>query len=100
VINRLIGTDFDPQAFEHLAFYNRQRHRIEMHLKAAAAMRISCPGLTDPILIEKDETIHTENAHKYTPADIGEFADTAGLEIKENFTDENRWFSLTHLVKT
>ena len=31
-INRELGGNFDLEAFEHLAFYNRERSRIEMHL--------------------------------------------------------------------
>jgi L-histidine N-alpha-methyltransferase len=99
VVNQLIGTDFDPLAFDHLAYYNHHRNRIEMHLKATADMRISCPAHPEKILIRKDETIHTENSHKYTRADIRALAATAGLAIKNTFTDENHWFSLMYLVK-
>lgn len=99
VVNRLLGTDFDPQAFTHLAFYNHHQNRIEMHLKARETMRINCPSHADQIRLDKDETIHTENSHKYTRSDIEEFAATAGLEIRESFTDENRWFSLVHFLK-
>src|SRR5262249_41999598 len=31
-INRELGADFDLEKFEHRAFYNAERHRIEMHL--------------------------------------------------------------------
>ncbi|HEX7941381.1 MAG TPA: L-histidine N(alpha)-methyltransferase, partial [Gemmatimonadaceae bacterium] len=34
VLNREIGADFDVDAFRHRAFYDRERHRIEMHLVA------------------------------------------------------------------
>ena len=33
-INRELGGDFDLSAFTHRAIYNRERHRIEMHLIA------------------------------------------------------------------
>ena len=37
VLNARLGTDFDPEAYEHRARYDRDRHRIEMHLVAAVA---------------------------------------------------------------
>jgi L-histidine N-alpha-methyltransferase len=99
VVNRLIGTDFDPLAFLHRAFYNDLENRIEMHLEAVKDMEISCPAIPDKILMRKGETIHTENSHKYTNACICAFAATAGLKIENSVTDENRWFSLIHLLK-
>ncbi|MEZ4599644.1 MAG: L-histidine N(alpha)-methyltransferase [Syntrophotaleaceae bacterium] len=99
VINRLVGTDFEPSSFEHLAFFNQTQSRIEMHLKATREMRISCPDLQEGIVIQEEETIHTENSHKYSPQDIEEFASIGGLQVKDCLTDENRWFSLIHFCK-
>jgi L-histidine N-alpha-methyltransferase len=99
VVNRLVGTNFDPEAFGHLAFFNPDENRIEMHLKAEKDMRVTCPALPEDILIGEEETIHTENSHKYAQADIQALASTVGLEIQDSFTDENNWFSLIHLVK-
>ena len=33
-IDRELGADFDPEDFEHLAFFNTEKERIEMRLKA------------------------------------------------------------------
>lgn len=99
VVNNLIGTDFDPESFDHLAFYNYEKNRIEMHLKANRTMKVSCPAVPYKIRIKKGETIHTENSHKYTDAYIKQLAASAGLETKESFMDENRWFSLIQLTK-
>ena len=33
-VNTLVGTDFNPVDFEHLAFFNEKESRIEMHLRA------------------------------------------------------------------
>jgi len=99
VINGLVGTDFDPQAFDHLAFYNQVHQRVEMHLKATKTMRISSPAIAYNILIRQGETIHTENSHKYSDACIRDLAATAGLSIQARLTDEKGWFSLLHLLK-
>ncbi|MDY6986893.1 MAG: L-histidine N(alpha)-methyltransferase [Thermodesulfobacteriota bacterium] len=99
VVNGLIGSDFDPQAFGHAAFYNERNNRIEMHLEATMEMQISCPAIPYKILIRKGETIHTENSHKYAGACIRDLAAKAGLRIRERFTDEKSWFSLMYLLK-
>ena len=36
VLNRELGADFDLSAFRHRAFYDRDFHRIEMHLILSA----------------------------------------------------------------
>ncbi|HWX71477.1 MAG TPA: L-histidine N(alpha)-methyltransferase, partial [Xanthobacteraceae bacterium] len=39
-INRELGGNFDLGAFEHHAFYNAERHRIEMHLASTRRQRV------------------------------------------------------------
>jgi L-histidine N-alpha-methyltransferase len=99
VVNRLIQTDFDPQTFDHVAFYSHSKERIEMHLKASKDMEIICPAIPHKVPIRKGETIHTENSHKYTDAHIHDLAATGGLKIEMSLTDEDRWFSLVYMVK-
>jgi len=99
VVNSHIGTDFDPDVFEHIAFYNERFSRIEMHLKAIKDLEISCPSLPTNISIKKGETIHTENSYKFTDENIKSLASSAGLEIQNIFTDKNKWFFLVQLIK-
>ena len=99
VINSHIGTNFDPNNFEHIAFYNEQFSRIEMHLRAIEDVEIFCPRLPTNISIKKGEAIHTENSYKFTNDNIKHLATGAGLEIQNIFTDENNWFSLVQLIK-
>jgi L-histidine N-alpha-methyltransferase len=94
VVNGILGTDFDPEGFEHVAFYNDEDSRIEMHLRALKDQKISCPKSRSPIVIKRGEMIHTENSHKYSEETIEEMAAGAGLEIQDRITDENGWFSL------
>src|SRR5260370_41123190 len=63
-INRELGGNFDTAAFMHRAIYNRDRHRIEMHLisKKAQTMRI----LGRSFSFRAGESIHTENSYKYS----------------------------------
>lgn len=94
VVNKRIETDFDPCYFEHLAFFNEEQIRIEMHLKALKDIETTSPYFSNKILVKKGETIHTENSHKYTSEEIEKLAKIAGLNIQEIFADQQNWFSL------
>ncbi|NOR15917.1 MAG: L-histidine N(alpha)-methyltransferase [Candidatus Aminicenantes bacterium] len=98
-VNNLVGTDFDQENFSHIAFYDEEHSRIEMHLKAKRDMEILCPYLSERIIINEGETIHTENSHKFTDEHIDSLALAGGLDIKNIFIDENKWFSLVQFLK-
>jgi dimethylhistidine N-methyltransferase len=63
-INRELGADFDLSAFEHHAFYNAERRRIEMHLASTRRQKVRACGTT--VEFRAGETIHTENSYKYS----------------------------------
>jgi len=99
VVNNLIGSNFNVNDFEHKAFYNNEKQRIEMHLKAKKDIDIKINGGADKIHIENNDTIHTENSHKFTPKSIEKFGEWANLTIENLLTDKNNWFSLVHFRK-
>jgi len=99
VVNSLTESDFNPTDFEHLAFYNKEEKRIEMHLKANKEIDIAFKSNSEKIHIEKGETIHTENSHKFTVNDIQIMGKWAGLETEKIFFDACNWFSLVHFKK-
>ncbi|MHC4166608.1 MAG: L-histidine N(alpha)-methyltransferase [Planctomycetota bacterium] len=99
VVNNIASTNFRPEAFEHVAFYNEEFSRIEMHLKAKEGVEVESPFIKGKIIIRKGESIHTENSHKFTHEYIKDFALAAGLEIQHIFSDEREWFSLILLAK-
>jgi dimethylhistidine N-methyltransferase len=67
-INRELGGNFNLDAFEHHAFYNAERHRIEMHLASIKRQKVKVGNAT--FEFRAGETIHTENSYKYS---IGSF---------------------------
>ena len=95
-INRELGGDFDVGAFIHRAIYNRDRHRIEMHL-------ISKKALTAEVLGQKfsfrpGESIHTENSYKYSIERFTLLARVSGWRLIETWTDRDGMFSVHALV--
>ena len=85
--------------FEHKAFFNTEKSRIEMHLIANKDLTINSPFLNSEIKIKKGENIHTENSYKFTTEQIENFATISGLTIKQIFTDSNNWFALVLFEK-
>lgn len=64
-INRELGGDVPADRFLHLACWDANWSRIEMHLEALDDLTFTVSG--QPVQMRKGETIHTENSHKYTP---------------------------------
>lgn len=91
-LNALTGSDFDPAKFEHHAFYNREKQRIEMHLRSLAAQTVHVSG--EAIRFAEGETIHTECSYKYTLEGVRALAGAAGWRVRHSLFDERRWFSL------
>jgi dimethylhistidine N-methyltransferase len=95
-INRELGADFDLDGFEHHAFYNREHHRIEMHLASRRRQRVRVCG--EAIDFRTGETIHTENSYKYTVPSFSALARGSGWSPVSVWTDANGYFSVHALA--
>jgi dimethylhistidine N-methyltransferase len=62
-INREVGANFDLARFEHVAFFNEEQSRIEMHLRTDFAHTVEVGGARFDFAA--GEMIHTENSYKY-----------------------------------
>lgn len=95
-INRELGGNFDLSAFAHRAIYNREQHRIEMHLVARKPQTVRLLGTT--IAFRAGESIHTENSYKYSIARFGALARGSGWSVQTVWTDASEMFSVQALV--
>jgi dimethylhistidine N-methyltransferase len=95
-INRELGGNFDLSAFTHRAIYNRDRHRIEMHLISRKAQTVRVLGRS--FAFRAGETIHTENSYKYSLERFTALARGSGWTPRESWTDGARMFSVHALV--
>ncbi len=95
-INRELNGDFDLDTFDHYAFYNPERQRIEMHLVSRVAQTVHVCDRR--YAFAAGESIHTENSCKYTPARFRMLAEKAGFRPTAMWTDENSLFSLHWLA--
>ncbi len=91
-LNRLIGSDFRPEAWRHVAFFNAERSRIEMHLEARHDLVVHWPG--GERTFHAAERIHTENSCKYTANDFNELLRRAGFGEPTRWSDPKGWFAV------
>jgi dimethylhistidine N-methyltransferase len=96
-INREVGGSFKLDAFEHHAFYNRERKRIEMHLASRARQKVTVAGSS--FEFRAGETIHTENSYKYSPQSFAALARGAGWTLLDSWTDAKGNFAVCALVQ-
>jgi L-histidine Nalpha-methyltransferase len=99
VVNRLLDCSMSPDSFEHVAFFNDQWGRIEMHLRALEDISIEANGIRPRVRIKKGELIHTENSYKFTPEKVDSMLADAGFAIRKMMRDQNGWFSLVLMTR-
>jgi len=91
-INCELDANFDIDTFFHMAFYNEEKGRIEMHLESACDQEVRVGD--EVVSFTAGETIHTENSYKYSPDEFAQLASGAGFELETLWTDDDRKFSL------
>lgn len=96
-INRELQGDFDPEAFDHRAFYNSDENRMEMHLVSRKDQRVTVAGET--FVLRKGETIHTENSYKYSLEGFAALV-RPWFETEQVWTDRRDYFSVHYLKRT
>jgi len=90
-LNREAAATFPLHNFSHLAFFNDEESRIEMHLVSREGQRVRLGGTE--IEFADGETIHTENSYKYDEASLARITGAAGFTITKQWTDARGWFA-------
>ena len=75
-INHELGGNIPAGRFRHVARWNSDWRRIEMHLEALEDIEFTVLGRS--FAMKRGETIHTENSHKYTPDQVRLLLQAAG----------------------
>lgn len=95
-INRELDGNFDLRAFEHHAFFNPERSRIEMHLASTKRQKATVRGST--FEFRAGESIHTESSYKYSVASFTTLARGCGWSPVAHWTDPGQLFSV-HVLR-
>lgn len=91
-INRDLGGDIPVDAFRHVARWNDDCARIEMHLEAMRDLTFTIDGTA--FAMAAGETIHTENSHKYGPRDARLLLRAGGWTPIHEWIDDDGMFAL------
>ena len=95
-VNRLLGSDFDPAQWDHVALFNQVLSRVEMHLQARQDLTVRWEG--GERAFAAGERIHTESACKYTLERFDAMLRQAGFRAVRQWTDDAGRYGVFHAV--
>ncbi|MFC8371105.1 L-histidine N(alpha)-methyltransferase [Streptomyces sp. NPDC057239] len=95
VINRELGADFDPDAFDHVALWDAGHEWIEMRLLSRTAQTVKIPSLGLAVDFAAGEELRTEVSAKFRQDGVREELSAAGLELARWWTDGEARFALS-----
>jgi L-histidine Nalpha-methyltransferase len=97
-VNREFGADFDLRGFRHRVRYDEGAGRVELYVESRRAQAVRVRELNLTIEFAEGELTHTENSHKYDPAQLESLAALAGFRLSRVWTDAAGRFSSNLLV--
>jgi dimethylhistidine N-methyltransferase len=97
-INRELGGRFDLDAFRHVAVWNDEASRIEMHLESAHDQEVAIEALGIVVEFRRGERIHTESSVKYDLPRVERLLSQAGFRREVTYTDDEELFAV-HLAR-
>ncbi|GAA2544756.1 MULTISPECIES: L-histidine N(alpha)-methyltransferase [Streptomyces] len=95
VINRELGADFDPAAFDHVALWDAGQEWIEMRLRSRLAQTVKVPALDLAVDFAAGEELRTEVSAKFRKEGVRAELEAAGLEPARWWTDDAGRFALS-----
>lgn len=95
VVNRELGADFDPDAFDHVALWDPGHEWIEMRLRSRTEQTVKIPALGLAVDFAAGEDLRTEVSAKFREEGIGAELAAAGLELTHWWTDAEGRFALS-----
>lgn len=91
-MRRELAADVDPDGFDHRAFYNAAKGRVEMHLVSQREQEVRVNG--HRFHFERGESVHTECSYKYTPDEFHALARQAGFTPVRHWLAEGGLFAV------
>jgi L-histidine N-alpha-methyltransferase len=97
VVNDRYGADFDVDAFDHVAFFDRELQRIEMRLRARRPVRATVRAIDLDVALPAGGEIRTEISCKFTRESFTRAVEREGLSVRAWRTDPDELFALAHV---
>ncbi|MFD4975094.1 L-histidine N(alpha)-methyltransferase [Streptomyces sp. NPDC058424] len=95
VVNRELGADFEPDAFDHVALWDTTNEWIEMRLRSRTAQTVKVPALDLAVHFAAGEELRTEVSAKFRKDRVNVELSAAGLELERWWTDGEERFALS-----
>ena len=95
VLNRELDANFDPDGFEHVAFWDSDNCWIDIRLRSLAEQFIDLRALDMRVHFARNEEMRTEISTKFTPERLEEIYADAGLELTDLWTDPEGLYALS-----
>ncbi|MFP2907141.1 L-histidine N(alpha)-methyltransferase [Pyxidicoccus sp. 3LFB2] len=99
VLNRELGADFEPEAFEHFAPFDETNRWIEMRLVSRRAQTVWLSTLRRRVDFAEGEVLRTEVSCKFQQHQVEAELAEAGLTLTEWWTDTSGDFALSLALK-
>lgn len=93
-INHELGGNFDLTKFAHEARWNEDRECVEMLLRSLADQTVRISKAQLICRVADGETILSERSHKYRAENIGDWLQSAGWSLLEQWIDVESQFAL------
>jgi L-histidine N-alpha-methyltransferase len=97
VLDRELGADFEPEAWEHRAFYDERNAWIEMRLRSLRDQHVRLPAIDLELDFARGDEIRTEISAKYTRESLRTRVEGTGLALDQWHTDPEKRFGLALL---
>jgi L-histidine Nalpha-methyltransferase len=96
VVNANLDADFDPDRFQHVAFFDLDNEWIEMRLRSRSTHSVTLPGCEGlQVSFEAGEEMRTEISAKFRRPGVESELAAVGLELTEWWTDSAGDFALS-----
>ncbi|MEU9586173.1 L-histidine N(alpha)-methyltransferase [Streptomyces werraensis] len=95
VVDRELGADFDPDAFDHVALWDAEHEWIEMRLRSRTAQSVKIPALELVVDFAEGEELRTEVSAKFRQEGVRAELSAAGLDLTRWWTDGEGRFALS-----
>jgi L-histidine Nalpha-methyltransferase len=94
VLSRELDGDFDERAFDHLAFYDSERQRVEMHLVSQRRMAVGLRAIDLRVELAAGERVMTEISRKFTRGSVERMLALGGMRLREWHSADDGAFAL------
>jgi L-histidine Nalpha-methyltransferase len=98
VINRSLGADFVPSAYDHVAVWDAKHEWIEMRLRSTSAQAVRIRDLDLEVVFEAGEEMRTEISAKFRQEGVEKELAAAGFAVESWWTDPGNDFAVSLAV--